>query len=471
MFEGSPEDYEFEEYVPPMDDAPPPMDKLPMFPASDFAGKPVPPREWHVQDIIPGRNVTLLGGDGGIGKSLLAKQLGVSTVLGIPWIGLNVKKGPVIFLSAEDEVDEVHRRLFDITREYNNDFDKLSDLQIISIAGEDALMAMPDGRSNKIVPTPLFDELRSKVACVRPTLVILDTLADLFGGEENQRAQARQFIGMLRGMAIQNSCAVLLLSHPSLSGMANDTGTSGSTGWNNSVRSRLYLKSEKDSNVAKSDVRVLEVMKSNYAPIGNEVRLQWKNGIFVSTSSTIGMSGSAVKAAAAEKADAVFLALLDRYTKEGRYVMDDGSTSAPAKFANEPEAKDAGLNKAALKETMNRLFKSKQIKIGRHGPPSRSGSTSRSTMCFDRPFAAKIKLPLASACEKRLPLASACGGKGLPHVGKLLPHVFRSFPLNVPLSPLVPPIERKGSRAALQGPLRPPLRSGRGSSRLTWIEA
>ena len=372
MFSSSPEDYdlEFEDY-PPIDDAPPPMDKLPMFPASDFAGKPVPPREWHVQDMIPGRNVTLLGGDGGIGKSLLAKQLAVSTVLGIPWIGVDVKKGPVIFLTAEDDVDEVHRRLFDITRGYNNDFEKLTDFQVIAIAGLEALMAVPDGRSNKIVSTPLFDELKAKIARVRPALVILDTLADVFGGDEIQRAQARQFIGMLRGIAIQNSCAVLLLSHPSLSGMANDTGTSGSTGWNNSVRSRLYLKTEAVSGTAKSDVRVLEVKKSNYAPAGNEIKLEWKSGIFVSKSSTIGMSGGAVKAAKYAEAEAIFLALLDRYTKAGRYVMEDGSTSAPAKFCKEPEAKDAGVSKDALKEAMARLFASRQIKIGEHGPPSK----------------------------------------------------------------------------------------------------
>jgi hypothetical protein len=60
-------------------------------------------------------------------------------------------------------------------------------------------------------------------------------------GNENDRAQARQFIGMLRGLAIRHECAVLLLSHPSVAGIASGGGSSGSTAWNNSVRSRLYL--------------------------------------------------------------------------------------------------------------------------------------------------------------------------------------------------------------------------------------
>jgi hypothetical protein len=75
----------------------------------------------------------------------------------------------------------------------------------------------------------------------QPAVVILDTLADLFPDNENDRAQARQFVGMLSAIAIKYKCAVILLAHPSPAGLNNGTGTSGSTGWNNSVRSRLYL--------------------------------------------------------------------------------------------------------------------------------------------------------------------------------------------------------------------------------------
>src|SRR5690606_40940583 len=67
---------------------------------------------------------------------------------------------------------------------------------------------------------------------------------DLFGGDEINRNQVRRFIGMLRALAIAFDTAVVLLSHPSVQGMQTGTGTSGSTAWNNSVRSRLYLRSE-----------------------------------------------------------------------------------------------------------------------------------------------------------------------------------------------------------------------------------
>jgi RecA-family ATPase len=66
---------------------------------------------WHVPGLIPADTVTLLGGDGGTGKSLLAAQLAAATALGAPWIGFEeIFWGPSIYLSCEDDIDELHRR-------------------------------------------------------------------------------------------------------------------------------------------------------------------------------------------------------------------------------------------------------------------------------------------------------------------------------------------------------------------------
>jgi hypothetical protein len=47
---------------------------LPIFSAAELAGTVAPPRQFHVDELIPARTVTLLNGDGGTGKSLLALQ-------------------------------------------------------------------------------------------------------------------------------------------------------------------------------------------------------------------------------------------------------------------------------------------------------------------------------------------------------------------------------------------------------------
>ncbi|MCA3518508.1 MAG: AAA family ATPase, partial [Rhodobacter sp.] len=211
------------------------------FPARDLADKPIPPRHWHVDDLVPGGTVTLLSGDGGTGKSLLAMQLAVATAIGGRWLGQDVAGGGALYLSAEDDRDELHRRLSDICASAGAGLADLDRLTLCPLAGEDALLASLDRATGALRPTALFRDLDARLASERPALMVLDTLADLFPGNENDRAQARQFVGMLRGLAIRHECAVLLLAHPSLAGLSTGTGTSGSTGWNNSVRSRIYL--------------------------------------------------------------------------------------------------------------------------------------------------------------------------------------------------------------------------------------
>jgi hypothetical protein len=211
------------------------------FPACDFADKPIPPRHWHVDGLVPGGTVTLLSGDGGTGKSLLAMQLAVATAMGGRWLGQDVAGGGALYLSAEDDRDELHRRLGDICVSAGARLADLDRLTLCPLAGEDGLLASLDRATGALRPTALFRDLDARLASERPALVVLDTLADMFPGNENDRTQARQFVGMLRGLAIRHECALLLLAHPSLAGLNTGTGTSGSTGWNNSVRSRLYL--------------------------------------------------------------------------------------------------------------------------------------------------------------------------------------------------------------------------------------
>jgi RecA-family ATPase len=75
---------------------------------------------------------------------------------------------------------------------------------------------------------------------------------------------------------------VLLLAHPSLVGLSSGSGTSGSTGWHNSVRSRLYLDKVKTSDGEELDanVRFLTCKKANYGVRPTALRLRWDQGCF-----------------------------------------------------------------------------------------------------------------------------------------------------------------------------------------------
>ena len=78
---------------------------------ADWHDAPVPERQWAVRDRIPLNNVTLLSGEGAVGKSILSLHLAVATILGRDWAGALPEPGPALVLCCEDDDDELHRRL------------------------------------------------------------------------------------------------------------------------------------------------------------------------------------------------------------------------------------------------------------------------------------------------------------------------------------------------------------------------
>lgn len=346
-----------------------PVEPLQTTNAAAFMGKHVPDRSWHVPDMVPVGTVTLLYGDGGVGKSLLALQLAVSTVLGTYWAGKPVTRGPCLFLSAEDDMDELHRRLAEIAAAEHIEMGCLTDLQLCSLAGEDAVIGALDKRLNTIRPTDLFRSLEARIASSEPALVVLDTLADLFGGDENSRPHARQFIGLLRGIARRHDTTLLVLAHPSVAGMANGSGTSGVTAWSNSARSRLYFDREKvDEDIeCDQDARLLTTKKANYSRTGETVRMRWDRGVFKLTEM---IEESESREVELSRSETIFIKLLREYTDQGRTVSDArGSAYAPAMFAKDEDA--AGIQKAGFARAMGRLFKGGKIAVEKFGPPSR----------------------------------------------------------------------------------------------------
>ncbi|MCF3595466.1 AAA family ATPase [Rhodobacteraceae bacterium LMO-12] len=336
--------------------------------AASLKGKAVKPREWLVQELVPKKTVTLFSGDGGTGKSLLALQLAVAVAAQTAWVGKTVNSGGVIYLSAEDDDDELHRRLDDILRAEGRSYDDLPALTLRSLAGEDALLAIESGVA--LMQTELFKELDARAIDEAPALIVVDTLADVYPANENDRAKVRQFVGILRGLALKRNCSVLLLGHPSLTGLNSGTGTSGSTAWNNSVRSRLYLSRIDDNGFeADPDRRVMTTMKANYGRVGGETYMKWTDGVFVAETQPSGLDALAAGA----KAQRVFMKLLTMFTEQGRQVNHvSGASYAPKLFAEHQD--NEGMTKRALKAAMEGLLAAGKIKIETEGPPSRARS-------------------------------------------------------------------------------------------------
>jgi RecA-family ATPase len=325
---------------------------------------PLPPMRWLATNRIPAGDVTILSGDGGGGKTTVALQLAVSVERDLgDWLGTTCETGPVMFFSGEEPETEMRRRLHRVARSRNLEAAELERLHF-HFADPDACLLGISRPNGPMVPTPLFESLCAAALDIRPALIVVDSIAATFGGNQNDRVHARSFVGMFRRLAREADCAILLLDHPSLSGITSGTGRGGNMDWQNATRARLHLETVNDSDDGTE--RVLEVKKTNYGPCGEKVKLRWDDGCFVPT----GTPSASTQAATFGTAELTYLACLDRLTEQGREVREHkGRNYAPATFAEMPEAN--GITARGFKAAQDRLFSAGMIHVVTDGPPSK----------------------------------------------------------------------------------------------------
>lgn len=335
---------------------------------ADLAATPVPIREWIVEDWLPVGCVTALYGDGGVGKTLLAHQLMTATATGTPWCGMEVTQCRSFGLFAEDDDAELHRRQVAICDAYGTDMAALDGMRWASGVGEEnALVTFdPDGSAET---TPLYTAIRNIAQQHGARLIVLDTAADLFPGNENDRHQVRQFISKLNRLAIDINGAVLLNAHPSRSGLASGNLDGGSTAWSNSVRSRWSLARPSADGDAEqdTDARVLTRRKANYASVGDDIRLRWQNGALMPENGSNGTVSAPERAAAAE----MFLILLDRCMAQGQAAshMANAPNYAPRLFSRRPDRQ--GYGRKDFETAMAALFAANRIRVEEYGRPGK----------------------------------------------------------------------------------------------------
>jgi RecA-family ATPase len=184
----------------------------------------------------------------------------------------------VLGLFCEDEEEELDRRVRAACAAENIELENVDDFIALSRDGDNNVLCTFD--HDLIVPTRLYQQLETTVALMRPRLLILDVLSDIFAGDMMSPTHVRQFIRTaLGGLSKRHDCGVLLVAHPSQTGMTTGEGSGFSTAWNNAVRSRLYRRYPKTDDVEeKIKRRVLEVKKSNYASAGVAMPLAWQPG-------------------------------------------------------------------------------------------------------------------------------------------------------------------------------------------------
>lgn len=327
--------------------------------AADLAGAEPPPREWTVDGLIPHRQVTLFSGDGGVGKTQLLLQLALAAACMVPWLGLPVAPRRVLFVSGEDEMEELHFRVHQAAQALGVQVPRgvFQVLSLERVASPELVQAA--GRGSPLARTAVFGHLVDAARRGASSLIFLDPAADLYGGDEIDRRQVKQFVGMLRReLAVACGATVVLAAHPSVDAMRTGRGYSGTTAWNNSVRSRLYFTADDEDD----DARVLEHAKSNRGRRARRMRLRWRNGVFVAE------GGAALEPGDVDEA---FMELLQRRMRAGVAVCASAGARnyAPALFEKDEHA--GGASRVDFERAMLRLLETRRVVVVREGKPSR----------------------------------------------------------------------------------------------------
>ena len=346
------------------DQAPAAIQPFETFDASQWEGVPIEPRRWIAHNRIPVGEPGIMSGDGGTGKTKLALQLAAAIAACLrDWVGGVVDaEGPVIVFSAEEKLKEMHRRTLDVIEHRGLSFGDLrGGLHFICDQDNPVLGAVD--RNVIVQPTMSLLRLERTVAAIRPALVIIENAADVFSGNESDRPNVTRFMrGLLGRLTVACESTVMLIQHPSVSGLNDGTGRSGSTGWNNAGRWRTNFTKNKDGD----DLRQLEIVKNNYGPTGEKIALRWERGVFVPESA----STSPYRAAVDREVDELFLRLLEQRNAQCRWVTPNKAAGfAPKELAAMPGAE--GFTAGALANAMERLLSAQRVTVETFGPPSK----------------------------------------------------------------------------------------------------
>ena len=257
----------------------------------------------------------------------------------------------------------------------------------LSFAGREVDLRHAGSRTASCRPTPLFARIKRDAIAQRPKLIVIDTVADAFGGKEIDRAQTRQY------------------HHPACAGLPIDAGSArrhrrASEPHRHRDRHRLVAARPpgttacargcicKPRRATTPRCACSKSKRTITARSPTPSCLRWKDGVYVVRARQV---GTLQRLADEQDVDHLFLKLLRRLADQGRNVSDKVSSSyAPSVFASEPEAKAAKASKKAFAEAMARLFAARE----NPGRPIRAGR---------RRMRSKIVRSSAKTAKKRQP--------------------------------------------------------------------
>ncbi len=167
----------------------------------------LPPPDWLVDNIMPEGGLVGLYGPPESAKSFIAIDLALCVASGTSWHGHEVKKGFVLYVAAEGGpgIGKRVRAWLQAKKAQTSQADVAWLIESLSIYKDssdmDALMSRLD------------DEMERA-----PVLIIVDTLARCFDGDENQQEDMGRFVAGLDKLRHEYGATLVAIHHTRLDG-------------------------------------------------------------------------------------------------------------------------------------------------------------------------------------------------------------------------------------------------------------
>lgn len=282
----------------------------------DHVDPPAPVFAW--EGLVPSGQVTLFSAHGGVGKTLVALMLATCVVTGAPLFGIPTRQGAAVFFSGEDGAALLRHRAQQVFRHMGVTAANMADrLHILDATEDDPTLfaeVTAAGRREGVT-TRTYAGLRAYLRGKDVRLLVVDNASDAFDASEIDRAKVRGFMRALARIAREFDLAVLLLAHvdkgTSRGERSGTEGYSGSTAWNNSARSRLFMTRDKDGAL------LIEHQKHNLGPLHAPLRLIWPHGGLPQLEVAV---GPVVQGIADRNHEKALLKLIAEYDRRGEHV-------------------------------------------------------------------------------------------------------------------------------------------------------
>ena len=221
---------------------------------------------WILEPLVPAESITILDGLGGSGKSWFALNIAYSIGLGKDFLGMFPvrRSGTVLYLTAEEVPQMFLQRLKMIRNHYEANMN-FAWISLLDKRLELSPYLCRRKKGEQIV-TDMAKVLEWLIDEVKPVMIVLDSLINFFGLDENDSEDAMFFYDVLKNLMKKHETAFLLLHHQNKEGMRSQSedviSFRGSGVLREQARSRIIYKHKKlDENVTGRKI-ILE--KSNY---------------------------------------------------------------------------------------------------------------------------------------------------------------------------------------------------------------